>query len=439
MLGLRSVIRLRFLKMMILNTVFLVSCNDLFASANHTVTFLDVSHYNHLVSTSQEKAVFLIAKLPRGPTNLRLQAIVQHLLNTPYLHVGAMGEGDWVSTSPRYQPGARHLQQDPVYRFDGLDCQTFVQTVLAMFYSNNLSEFEKNILSVAYGATSSLSARTISYSNRNHFIDGDFNPINERNGFLKDVTQQGMLAKYAKTTHAVLNRQKWFQRQLENHLIPRLLSGQTTQWVSQHLVKDSQEFAGAHLQQKITINYLPKNYFAYPDATGDYHPNQETLRMIQTPAIAEVVRDPQRWHIGKKLMRDIIGSDLTVSHLGIIYWQTFRNGQIIYQKIMCHEKHIGPKLCKVKPMFCQKKNCRELMFAHATNAYPFHYYWYQDDQGQFQCSLKLPRHHIGAISRCNRVEQLPLVAYLTDLQYDLYRNIDDPSLLGIHIERIVNH
>jgi hypothetical protein len=39
-------------------------------------------------------------------------------------------------------------------------------------------------------------------------------------------------------------------------------------------------------------------------------------------------------------------------------------------------------------------------------------------------------------TRCNRVNALPLFDYLTDYQYGTYWYMNNPGLLGIHVEKI---
>src|SRR5258708_2678106 len=99
-----------------------------------------------------------------------------------------MGEGDWQPNSSIYQSGAAHLRQDPVYRLDGLDCQTFVQVAMALLHANSLDQFDNSILNIAYGAAGNSSEGIVHFYNRNNFADGDFNPVNENNGWLSDVT-----------------------------------------------------------------------------------------------------------------------------------------------------------------------------------------------------------------------------------------------------------
>ncbi|WP_267257006.1 DUF1460 domain-containing protein [Coxiella endosymbiont of Ornithodoros maritimus] len=47
-----------------------------------------------------------------------------------------------------HQTGCAHIQQDPLYRTDQFDCQTWVQTALALINVRNINDYEKNILAI---------------------------------------------------------------------------------------------------------------------------------------------------------------------------------------------------------------------------------------------------------------------------------------------------
>jgi hypothetical protein len=130
------------------------------------------------------------------------------------------------------------------------------------------------------------------------------------------------------------------------------------------------------------------------------------LDKIPTPALAEIVRDINQWKRGNVKVKDLIGSALMVSHLGLLYRQTFKYHELIYQKIHC-DNH-SETSCQTQPVYCQKNKCEELMFSHATNGFPTSFY--------------------------NRVVSLPLYNYLTDEQFGPYSNMELRSILGVHIE-----
>ncbi len=407
---------------------------------NSDYTVLDAAQYTQTVKKSRAKIHFLLKQLKTYPyqdNNARIAFIIQQLSNIPYIFIGATGEGDWQPTSSLYQPGAVHVKQDPVYRLDGLDCQTFVQVVMGLLYSKNLSAFDQNIIKISYGAAGNPSGEILHYFNRNNFIEGDWNPINQHNGWLTDVTSRYPLIQSAETISVNITRQNWFLFQQKNLAATiRVLTERNgplmvNRYVTTYTVLDYPHFNS----ETLSIHYLPKEKIALRQSNGHYQPNQTLLNQIPTPAVIEIIRDTKKWNIGGKSIKDIIGTELSVSHMGLLYRQNFRHGDLIYRKITCHYGNGNQKLCQVTPITCQKNQCNELMFAHATDSHPYGYYWYRQSNGNYYCSSKLPSHHTS-YTQCNRVEQLPLFNYLTDYQYGSYWYMNSPSILGIHVEKL---
>jgi hypothetical protein len=149
---------------------------------------------------------------------------------------------------------------------------------------------------------------------------------------------------------------------------------------------------------------------------------------IPTPAIAEIVSTSH-------YQQSAIGTELNVKHMGVLYRQTFQQGELIYHRVRCQESASGATHCQVTPIVCQKQSCSELMFLHATHAYPNHFKWYQTAAGEYVCTAKRPPAHV-AYTTCNRVEARPLFDYLTDYQYGSYWYMTWPPLLGVHIEKL---
>lgn len=394
---------------------------------------LDKNNYLMVVKASREKIKTIIANLPKGDKNFRIQKIVQALKDIPYLTQGAMGEGDWLATALTYQSGGKHLKQDPVYRLDGLDCQTFVQVVMALLHAEHIHQFEANLIGIAYGAALENNEDILHYYNRNNFIEGDFNPVNQRRGNLLDVTTKGDLLPFASTTRATLTRQNWFTLQQQNASNVRVLSKEDQQEMLMRFktVYASLPYA-SFISELVKISYLPKQILALRQTNGNYVPNKMLFDKIPLPALAEVVRDVRKWEVNGKNIKDIIGSELTVSHLGVLYKQTFYRGDVIYQKISCARDANQKSFCTVSPVTCNQSICKEVMFAHATYAYPNNFYWYQTAPGKFTCNAELPGNGIP-YSKCNRVERLPLFAYLTNVHYGM----ESPSILGLHIEKLL--
>lgn len=286
----------------------------------------------------------------------------------------------------------------------GFDCQTFTETVMSLLYSNTLSQYEQNLQKIGYGA---LGVPSIHMANRNHFIDKDWNPINQQNGFLQDVTSRSPLSRYAKKTSARIDRQNWFINQRINVSMPRKL-------------------------EKVSITYLPKTAFI----THTYQPNTKLFEKIPTPAVMEVVRDTKKWIMNGRPIKEKLGTELNVSHMGFLYRKTFKKGELIYYSTYCYFDWRSKRKCDVTPVICNKAECPELMLAHATVSHPDGFYWYKKSNGQYTCTSTPPKKSVK-YTMCNRVEQIPLFNYLADYQYGYYWYLEDPSFLGVHVEKLV--
>jgi hypothetical protein len=93
-------------------------------------------------------------------------------VGTPYV-IDPLGEG------PGHTPDA-----DPTSRYDGVDCVTYVEEVLALCNSSSLAEAEKLLQQIRYLGD------TVTYTDRNHFMESEWIPSNERKGFVKNVTAE---------------------------------------------------------------------------------------------------------------------------------------------------------------------------------------------------------------------------------------------------------
>ncbi len=411
--------------------------------ATENFTVLDFARYQLTVNEARALIRQLIDYLKpykNLDANARMELLAKQLIDIPFIESGAMGEGDWQSGSDVYQPGAAHVKQDPVYRMDGLNCQTFVQNAMALFYSFTLDEFDRNILKINYGAAGNPHGEWVHYFNRNNFIDGDWNPVNQKNGFLQDVTSQSDFGSVVETTIANITRNNWFLRQKENlHATVRVLNHGDGFSMAQRYatVYSGLDFPGFN-SEIVATSYVPKTVLAIKQSNGKYSPNKFLIDKVPTPSIIEIVRDAGLWTVDNKNIKDATGSELSISHMGILYQKQFKNGDVIYNRLTCNNDSKNVKKCIVTPIICAEKVCKELMFLHASNAWPNGYYWYKKSNNQYACTASLPK-NVTHYTSCNRVQEQPLFDYLTDYQYGSYRNMDNQSILGIHIEKLLLH
>lgn len=407
------------------------------AKSFENYTLIQPQQYQKNIIDSRQKISALLTELQKvRHLNLNEQVtfLVKLLIDIPYAYHG-MGEGDWQSKSWIYQPGAVHIDQNPVYRLDRLDCQTFVQVILALLFSRSISDFDKNLLKISYGAAGNPQNEIVHFYNRNHFVDGDFNPLNQKNGLLEDITSKNIFSSYTNTTEAMIDRKKWLlYRQKNLARTVQVLQPAYGSLMVERFQKFYQTLSGQKFKpEKVILSYIPKNVLVKKDLHNHYYPNPTIFANLPTPALAEIVYDARKWKIHGKKIKDVIGTELNVGHFGVIYKQDFRRGEKIYDNIYCHSRAFKPVDCHVRPVLCKREKCTELMFAHATDGYPRRFYWYRSND-RYVCSAQKPKE--GKIISCNRVETLPLFNYLVDFQYGSYWYMNYSALLGVHFEKI---
>ncbi|HEX5750077.1 MAG TPA: N-acetylmuramoyl-L-alanine amidase-like domain-containing protein [Archangium sp.] len=116
----------------------------------------------------QERASFLTGDAAL-PLKERLLRVSERFLGTPYVH-SPLGEGSGVDP-------------DPTFRLDAVDCLTFVEQALAMSLATAEPEVAGVLERLRY-------ASTPTYEDRNHLMEAQWLPNNQRKGFLVDVTRR---------------------------------------------------------------------------------------------------------------------------------------------------------------------------------------------------------------------------------------------------------
>jgi len=102
------------------------------------------------------------------PLSGRIDALSRLFLGVPYTDL-PLGDGD---SGP--EPG-------PLFRTDGVDCQTYVETVLAMANASSLDQAKAILTDIRYADGKP------SFQTRNHFTEAQWLPANSRKGYLKDT------------------------------------------------------------------------------------------------------------------------------------------------------------------------------------------------------------------------------------------------------------
>jgi hypothetical protein len=230
-------------------------------------------------------------QLPKSLMSARIDTLSSQFLGKTYL-LGALGEG----IDARYD-------QDPLYRTDAFDCETYVDTVLALALANNANGFQQCIRKIRYRGG------RVGFITRNHFASLDWNPNNQHQGLLKDITEtfkDKNNQSLVQIANALIDKPGWYQHFSNNiiHLHVPNKEEQTRRWLE--LKAKGSKLPKINAQ----LPYIPLT--ALFDSQGK--PNKDLFAQIPHAAIIEIVRP--NWNL-----RDKIGTNLNVSHLGFAFWK----------------------------------------------------------------------------------------------------------------------
>ena len=129
-----------------------------------------------------------IAQAQRTPDFAdRIEQISRLFLGTPYGSF-PLGEGEGVEPQPRW-------------RADQVDCQTYVETVLALANARSLPEAKALLDDIRYRAP------PLNFTSRNHFTEAQWLPVNLAKGYLREETTR--LDPHAPVFRLVLHRAQW--------------------------------------------------------------------------------------------------------------------------------------------------------------------------------------------------------------------------------------
>lgn len=213
--------------------------------------------------------------------------------------LGSLGEG----------PNARY-DQYPRYRTDAFDCDTYVNTVLALALGSSLETFQQCLKYTRY------QEGKVTYLKRNHFTSIDWNKNNQQRGMLKDITltfkdpNNKPIAQYA---HALIDKSGWYAHKTISTI--RLQNDDPAE--QKKRLVELKTKAKDLKSSPSEIAYLPLSALF----TGD-KPNLQLFAQIPQGAIIEIIRP--NWDLRKQ-----IGTALNVSHLGFAIW---KKGQLFYRE-----------------------------------------------------------------------------------------------------------
>jgi hypothetical protein len=124
-----------------------------------------------------------------SPADIAL--VTQSLMNKPYI-MWPTGEGP-----------SGEIHTAPLYRFDGFDCVSFVETALALSCSYSFESFKSNLSKIRYSSSPN------TFFSRNHFHESDWLPHNIAKNGLTDFTETRF--KKIKTIIDTIDKPNWFR------------------------------------------------------------------------------------------------------------------------------------------------------------------------------------------------------------------------------------
>lgn len=238
----------------------------------------------------------------------RIDWLSKQFIGVPYV-LGSLGEG----ATARYD-------QFPLYRVDGFDCDTYVNTVLSLALANSLSTFQQCIKHMRYHDGQ------VSYINRTHFTGLDWNQYHQQTGLFKDITATIKDQKnhpIAKLATALIEKPNWYAH------------ATTASIRLQHEDKMKQKERLAELKTEGSKLRIATEKVPYLPFTALFlkntQPNLYLFDQIPHGAIIEIVRP--NWDL-----RTEIGTALNISHLGFAIRNKnqlyFRQASSAYGKVV---------------------------------------------------------------------------------------------------------
>jgi len=234
------------------------------------------------------------------PLEQRIINLSAAFLNVPY-HLEPLGEG----LDGKYN-------QNPLYRFDQFDCETYVDTVMALALANDENNFKNTINQIRY------KKGLVDFTARNHFTSADWIASNSKNYFISDLTAR-IAGNETRESHVFINRKNWYQHlPIERIQIP----GLTDQQRQEKLQQLHAEYQTVKNNMAV-IDYIPlKLLLTKNDAILKKIPNGAVIFLV--------VKDPS---LNRK-----IGTQNNISHMGFAIWKDnqlyLRAASSLHQHVM---------------------------------------------------------------------------------------------------------
>lgn len=251
------------------------------------------------------------------PITQRIQDYCRQCIGLPYI-VAPCGEGE-----------QGDISQVPLYRFDGFDCMTFVNTILACGLSDSQDQFERWIRHLSY------TGANVSYLARRHFVSIDWNPDLAAMGVLSDITRSILIGGQPcyQTASALINRSAWCRR----HTLKSIKTSQPEK-NRQGVLEVLHQQASTLQTMKVEMDYLPLQVLL--------RHTSNILTQLPAVGVVEVMREPSYF-------KAKVGTEMHVSHIGILVDGTLYHASTdarmivalplegYFQKMQTHQQVIG--------------------------------------------------------------------------------------------------
>ncbi|MFZ0219479.1 MAG: N-acetylmuramoyl-L-alanine amidase-like domain-containing protein [Candidatus Aquirickettsiella sp.] len=234
-----------------------------------------------------ETVKYLISLNRNYPIQQRIEIQSAALLNIPYLE-GSLGEG----IKGRYD-------QNPLYRFDYFDCETYVDTVIALALSKNLPDFRNKINQIRYRQGN------VSFIQRNHFPSADWIPNNKRKGYIHELNYL-IADQKARVIKTQINLRNWYRNLTTDSIQIPYLSPQQKEAL---LVQLKKEGGTLYKSKSVSMPYIP---------AVDLLQNSGLRQRIPTGSLIFFVGHDS-------YLSSRIGTPMNVLHMSFAIWN---NGQL---------------------------------------------------------------------------------------------------------------
>jgi hypothetical protein len=181
------------------------------------------------------------------------------------------------------------VNQKPIFRTDFFDCVSFVNTIVAIINSKNITEFKEKYIAIKYKNSN------VNYLYNNYFIEEDWLSSNE--------------GKYIYAVNTTIANNQNLTINLANTTIDH------PNWIKHHSLENIFYLDDAFNAEKSLADLLQQAHLRHPKQnTLSYFTTNELLSLKKViydkPLVAIIIKP--NWDV-----QHLIGTHLNISHLGI--------------------------------------------------------------------------------------------------------------------------